>query len=246
MGILKDKIEKLAISDNAKAVLNACIDEEHSILSDRISEGLYRTMIRDVKNDNSMLSFLMSLADDPDDRYIKLPHYTLTHKRKLKANEMVLDEYGKYGILLNIVSNKKSFNFSVRLKDMTIVKFNYELKKQERGSFRSFTLTDKFGNISDNWKVLKVFQMHETKHIFDNHDRHDKRIYNVFVGDQLANQLLNIKYFLLKCYINRLVAERNYWQTLKEKAIERIESYDAQYEYDLIKQELAEREGDSK
>jgi hypothetical protein len=61
------------------------------------------------------------------------------------------------------------------------------------------------------------------------------------VTDNLAPLLLDIKYFLFRCYINRLEREREYWKTLKEIAIHRIQNYDADYEMRLIKQELADR-----
>lgn len=247
MGLLDEKLKTLSISDLSKSVLTACIDPDHTVLNSSSCEGLFRTLTRDVKDGGGMLSFLMNLADESDDRYIKLPHYINTGKRKLKDNEMILDDYGKYGILLNIVSNRKTFNFSVRLKDMTIVKYNYELRKQERGTYRSFTLTDKYGNISDNWKTLKVFQMHEKKQIFDNHKRHDKQFFNTFVDENLANHILHIKYFLLRCYINRLVFERDYWKTLKDSAKERLEHGDLDYEYRMFKKEyndLKETEND--
>lgn len=242
MGIIKDKLEKMSYSDEAKAFLSECIDENQSILRSSYGESLFHSIARDLKDDNGMLGFLLNLADSNGDQFIKLPHYIPDKRTKLKNNEISLNEYGKYGILLNIISNKKTFNFSIRLKDMTIIRFNYELKKQERGSYRSFTLTDKFGNISENWKTLKAFKMSETKQIFDNHNKHDKLIYNDFVSDALANKLLDIKYFLLKCYINRLVWERDYWKDLQQKAIERIDHYDAEYEMNLIKQELHSEE----
>lgn len=241
MGIVNEKLNALNIDNKSKCVLSACIDPDHSVLNSSSCEELFRTLTKDIKSgDDNMLSFLMSLVDEPDDRYIKLPHYINTGKRKLKDNEMVLDEYGKYGILLNVISNRKTFNFSVRLKDMTIVKYNYELRKQERGNYRSFRLTDSHGNISNNWKTLKVFQMHEKKQIFDNHKKHDIKYYNTFVDASLANKIFDIKYFLLRCYINRLVFERDYWKTLKDSAIERLKHDDLEYEYKKFKEEYVD------
>ena len=242
---LKSKIETVeGLDDSSKQILKGCIDENCSILNNYWANQLISTLTDEVESQPGMLSFLMRLNDQPDDRYIKLPHYQSIKPRKLKDNEMVLDEYGKYGILLNIVSNRKTFNFSVRLNDMTIVKYDYELRKQTRGSYRSFALTDKYGNIAKNWRTLKIFQMHETKKIFDNHDKHQILTFDTFAGDQLASKLLTIKYFLLKCYINRLVFERDYWKGVKDRASERQLNYDWEYEKRQAEQ-LAAETGDT-
>ena len=154
---LKSKIETLeGLDDSSKQILKGCIDENCSILNNYWANQLFSSLTDEVESQPGMLSFLMRLNDQPDDRYIKLPHYQSIKPRKLKDNEMVLDEYGKYGILLNIVSNRKTFNVSVRLNDMTIIKYDYELRKQTRGSYRSFALTDKYGNIAKNWRTLKI------------------------------------------------------------------------------------------
>lgn len=233
----------LKLSDVSKkspacgSILSACMDPQHTILCNINCDRLLTKLTNAIKSKSGLLSFLFSLLDEPDDRYIKLPHYNNITKRKLKDNELYVDDNGKYGILLNIVSNKKTFNFSVRLKDMTIIKYNELLQKQERGSFRSFTLTDKYGNIGENWKVLKVFQMHETKKIFDNHDKHDKQNFDCFIDDSIGDELLSIYYFVLKCYINRLVRERDYWLNLKEKATERDMNGDWEFEKQRLKDE---------
>lgn len=243
MSSLKSKV--LEISDEStRLFLNGCIDESTSILYNVSASILMQNLTNEVESEPGMLSFLMKMNDQPDDRYIKLPHYRSIRPRKLNENEMVLDEYGKYGILLNIVSNKKTFNFSVRLNDMTIVKYDYQLQKQTRGSFRNFALTDKYGNISKNWQTLKVFQMHETKKIFDNHDKHEILSFESFVGDQLGKKIFDIKYFLLKCYINRLVRERDYWKEVRDRAVKRQYNLDWEYEKrqaDEIVKELEEK-----
>lgn len=215
-GILKmtklEKIETLKLSDNSKNALKQLLNPMVSVLDSALFDGLYKTVSNIIKRDNSLLAFLLKLLDEPEDRYIKLPHYVNLNPRKLKSTEFLLKENGKYGILLNIISNRKTFNFSVRLRDMTIIVFNQTIQKQTRGSYRSFTLTDRFGNIAENWKTLKVFTIDEKKRIFDNHEKAEIILQEHFLSDQIATLFKDIKYFLLKCYIERLEMEREYWE----------------------------------
>ena len=211
-----DEIDKLNISDNAKMALKNIINPNVSVMGRATCEGLYNTLTNAIKRDKSLLGFLLKLLDEPEDRYIKLPHYVNFNPRKLKSTEFLLKENGKYGILLNIISNRKTFNFSIRLRDMTIIVYNEKIHKQTRGSYRSFTLTDKYGNIAENWKTLKVFKIDEKKRIFDNHEKAEILNQERFLDDELKNLLTDIKYFLLKCYINRLELERDYWENQKK------------------------------
>lgn len=212
---INKKIESLEILDNSKKVLKATVDPNKSVLDDPTCEALFKSLTNSIKNDNSLLGFLMKLLDEPEDRYIKLPHYVNLNPRKLKSTEFLLKENGKYGILLNIISNRKTFNFSVRLRDMTIIVYDKTIQKQTRGSYRSFTLTDKYGNIAENWKTLKVFKLDEQKKIFDNHDKSEIINQEQFLSDNILALFKTIKYFLLRCYIERLESERSYWEAEK-------------------------------
>lgn len=212
---INKKIESLEILDNSKKVLKAIVDPNKSVLDDPTCEALFKSLTNSIKNDNSLLGFLMKLLDEPEDRYIKLPHYVNLNPRKLKSTEFLLKENGKYGILLNIISNRKTFNFSVRLRDMTIIVYDKTIQKQTRGSYRSFTLTDKYGNIAENWKTLKVFKLDEQKKIFDNHDKSEIINQEQFLSDNILALFKTIKYFLLRCYIERLESERSYWEAEK-------------------------------
>ena len=87
--------------------------------------------------------------------------------------------------------------------------------------------------------------MHETKKIFDNHDKHQMMSFESFVGDQLSAKLLEIKYFLLKCYINRLVSERDYWKGVKDRAAERQMNFDWEYEKRQAAETIKEMESNN-
>lgn len=234
---LQEKIESLNISDNSKNFIKAIIDPTKSILSDVFCQSLYQTLINQIKKDGGLLSFLMKILDEDEEKYIKLPHYVNINPRKLKSTEFLLKENGKYGILLNIISNRKTFNFSIRLRDMTIIIYDKKIEKQTRGSYRSFTLTDRYGNISENWKTLKVYSIDEEKKIFDNHDKSDIIIKEFFISDELSNLLNDIRYYLLKLYIRRLELERDYWEDMKNKALERMKSFDIKYEMKQVQGE---------
>lgn len=245
MSVLKDRIDSLEVSDNSKKFLEAIINPKITILKDGICEALYKTVLNQIKKDNSLLSFLLKLVDCGEERYIKLPHYVNINPRKLKDTEFLLKENGKYGVLLNIISNRKTFNFSVRLRDMTIIVYDKKIQKQTRGSYRSFTLTDRFGNISENWKTLKVYTIDEEKKIFDNHDKSEIITQEFFIGNNISELLKDIKYFLLKLYIKRLELERDYWVEVSNRAQERINNFDYKFEMKKIKEDMKETENDN-
>lgn len=191
-------------------------------------------------NSKGLLSYLYECLNSKVEKYIKLPHYINFNKRKLRSTEFILRENGKYGILLNIISNRKTFNFSVRLRDMTIIHYDRGADKQIRGSYRSFTLTDMFGNISNNWRTLKVLDSTEKKKIFDNHDKHEIKTYDCFIDDDMGKQLFSDEYYAMKCIIKRLEAERKYWEECKERAQDRLITYDAEYELRKAKETIDE------
>lgn len=245
MSFLKDRVNSIKVSDNTRKFFEAIINPDISILKVDICETLYKTILKQLKKDNSLLSFLLNLVDCGEERYIKLPHYININPRKLKDTEFLLRENGKYGILLNIISNRKTFNFSMRLRDMTIIVYDRKIQKQTRGSYRSFTLTDKFGNISENWKTLKVYTIDEKKKIFDNHDKSEIITQEFFVSDNPSNLLKDIKYFLLKLYIKRLEMERDYWISVSNRAQERLSNFDHKFEMRQIREFMKEREDDN-
>lgn len=230
MAFLQDKINSFQISDNSKKFLEAIINPHTSILKDYYCENLFNGILNAIKRDNSLLSYLLNLVDNSEDFYIKLPYYINLKPRKLKSTEFLLKENGKYGILLNIISNRKTFNFSIRLRDMTIIVYDNKIKKQTRGSYRSFTLTDKYGNIAENWKTMKVYTIDEEKKIFDNHDKSEIITQQLFVGNDICNLINDIRYFLLKLYVKRLELERDYWEEVQKNAIERKSNLDYEYE----------------
>lgn len=245
MSFLKDKVNSVEVSNNSRKFLEAIINPKISILKVDICESLYKTILNQLKKDNSLLSFLLNLVDLGEERYIKLPHYININPRKLKDTEFLLRENGKYGVLLNMISNRKTFNFSMRLRDMTIIVYDRKIEKQTRGSYRSFTLTDRFGNISENWKTLRVYTIDEKKKIFDNHDKSEIITHQFFISDDISNFLKDIKYFLLKLYIKRLEMERDYWVDISNRAQERLSNFDHKFEMKQIREFMKDRKDDN-
>lgn len=224
-----------------ETLINTLKDSNNTIINSPIYKkvGLYFHNM--LLNSKGLLSYLYECLNSPVEKYIKLPHYINFNKRKLKSTEFILRENGKYGILLNIISNRKTFNFSVRLRDMTIIHYDRGEDKQIRGSYRSFTLTDMFGNISNNWRTLKVLDSSEKKKIFDNHDKHEIKTYDCFIDDEeMSKQLTSDEYYGLKCIIKRLEFERKYWEECKERAQYRLANYDAEYEMRKAKESIQE------
>ena len=200
-----------------ETLISTLEDSNKSIINSSIYKRVAMHFHKMLLNSKGLLSYLYQCLNSPAEKYIKLPHYINFNKRKLRSTEFVLRENGKYGILLNIISNRKTFNFSVRLRDMTVIQYDKGADKQIRGSYRSFTLTDMFGNISNNWRTLKVLDSVEKKKIFDNHDKHEIKTYDCFIDDdEMSKQLVTDEYYALKCIIKRLEFERKYWEECKE------------------------------
>ena len=233
----QEEIKKLTIHDNSKQLLIELLNPSNTILNSYIVKGLVTSLKNSLK-DNTLSGMILQCVDSSD-MYIRLPSYTETQKRKVKDYEIVVDDNGRYGILLEFLSNKKTFNFSVRIMDMTIVKYNNEIKKQQRGSYRSYTLTDKYGNISKNWKSLKIACDDEFKRLLDNHEKIDSiRVFEKLVSPAAADLIFSIRYFLLKCYIKRLEEEKKYWQKIKNSIPERLKNNLDKHEWNLVLKEI--------
>jgi len=233
----QDEIKKLSIHNNSKLLLSEFSNPSESILNNYIAKGLITSLKNSLK-DNTLSGMILQCVDSSD-MYIRIPSYIETQKRKVKDYEIIIDDNGRYGVLLEFLSNKKTFNFSVRIMDMTIVKYNNEIHKQERGSYRSYTLTDKYGNISSNWKSIKIASDDEFKRLLDNHEKIDSiRVFEKLVSVAAGDLIYGIRYFLLKCYIKRLEEEKKYWQNIKKSIPERLKNNLNNREWGLILKEI--------
>ena len=73
--------------------------------------------------------------------------------------------------------------------------------------------TTKYGEFISSF--FSWMTLDEQKKIFDNHDKSEIINQELFLSNNILALFKTIKYFLLKCCIERLEAERNYWEAEK-------------------------------
>lgn len=153
-----------------------------------------------------MVAFLYTLAGRKS--VLNLPIYESFRKKKFKAGQYLVSKENRHGEIGSIVSNKDTFIFSIKIKDMNI------LTNKGLGDFRSFSITDFYGNWYSGWNTLDFIpNIEENKFITENKLYiGNKIICKNFINPNRWISFYGQYYFMTKALIDRLQKEANFYK----------------------------------
>lgn len=203
-------------------VLNGNVDWTHALSNDILERKIvspeYIISRRKISNSIircnlpfDMASMLILLYGRGAD--IIIPQYDRTKELSENSVGTVMEAVNRNGKLIGLVSNASTFNFSIRILDNNVE------QNGVRGVPRTFTLTDYYGNLSENWSDLKFTpnskEFESLKEIF--YYTRDVLSFKNFVNSEKAQCFYSEWYYNMKLAIHRLAQEKKYLANLISK-----------------------------
>jgi hypothetical protein len=157
-----------------------------------------------VGTDLDLACFLYALVDRK--AVIKIPVYENLRVRSHTEGQSLSSRHNRHGQILALVSNKETFIFSVKIKDMNV------MTTSEVGDYRNFAVTDFDGSWYDGWQVIEFLPTaDENKFVTENKLWTDNKIvFKHFVHPNRWTSFYGQYYFLTKALIARLHAENEF------------------------------------
>jgi hypothetical protein len=152
---------------------------------------------RFVGTDLDMSCFLFELVER--NAVINIPEYKSIRPRSRTKGFQVISPMNRHGQIIGLTSNKDTFLFSIRLKDMNVISSNTV------GAYRNFSLTDLSGNL-----YIKSFQFipnqKENKFLTDSYvvDVNNNISFEYFVHPNRWSSMFGQHYIMTKMLIERL------------------------------------------
>ena len=171
-----------------------------------------------IGTDLDLAAFLYSLVGR--NAVINLPIYKSMRQTKLKTGQYLTSKSNRHGQILGVTANQHTFIFSVRIKDMNV------MKTDEVGDFRNFSLTDFNGEWYSGWnKIEFIPTAKENQFITENKLwTGNTVIFNNFVHPNRWTSFFGEPYFITKILIERLTEEaQHYFTEIKAMLAEGIE-----------------------
>lgn len=164
--------------------------------------------------DLDLAAFLYSLVGRK--AVINLPQYKSMRQTKLKTKQHLLSKSNRHGQILGVTANQHTFIFSVRIKDMNV------MKTDEVGDFRNFSLTDFKGEWYSGWnKIEFIPTTKENQFITENRLWSGSTIiFQNFVHPNRWTSFFGEPYFITKLLIDRLTEESQYYFKYVKKMLE--------------------------
>ncbi len=171
-----------------------------------------------VGTDLDLAVFLYALIGR--DAVINIPSYKSMRQTKVTEGVMLSSKENRHGQLLSLVSNKNTFIFSIKVKDMNV------MSSEEVGGFRTFSLTTFDGSWYSGWKNLQFMPsakenafLAKTAIVTDN-----SIIFKNFIHPNRWTSMYGQYYFITKLLIDRLTAEgAHYNKEIKRMLAEGVE-----------------------
>lgn len=151
-----------------------------------------------VGTDLDLACFLYALVDRK--AVIKIPTYETLRARTHTEGQVLSSRHNRHGQILSLVSNKETFVFSVKIKDMNV------MTTDSVGDYRNFALTDFDGDWYDGWRVVEFLPTaEENKFITENKLWTDSKIiFKNFAHPMRWTSFYGQYYLLTKALIARL------------------------------------------
>jgi hypothetical protein len=152
-----------------------------------------------------LVSFLLTIAGRG--ATVLIPEYHATRPTTRKTGELVLPA-NRHGRVLAVVSNAKTFRFSLRIDDANV------LTTASVGAPRTFTLTDFNGDLNDAWRTITFLPTARENSFLARYGlERDGRIpFERAVHPNRWTALFGRSYVLAKILIDRLSDEIKHWQ----------------------------------
>lgn len=111
--------------------------------------------------DLDLACFLYALAGRG--AVLNLPYYKAHTQTKIREDQKLISKQNRHGKLINVGANKEFFSFNITIIDENVI------GQDTVGDFRSFSLTDKFGQWYDGWSRIEfVPTIKENKFLTEN------------------------------------------------------------------------------
>lgn len=151
-----------------------------------------------VGTDLDLACFLYALVDRK--AVIKIPTYENLRAKTHTEGQALSSRHNRHGQILALVSNKETFVFSVKIKDMNV------MTTDSVGDYRNFSLTDFDGDWYDGWRVVEFLPTaDENKFITENKLWTDSKIvFKNFVHPMRWTSFYGQYYLITKALIARL------------------------------------------
>lgn len=172
---------------------------------------------------------------------INIPYYKSHTRSKVREDQTLSSKSNRHGELVGINANKDFFSFNINVIDQNVI------GEDKVGDFRTFSLTDKYGQWYEGWKTIEfVPTLRENKFLTENKLWSGSRIiFNNFIHPNRWTSFFGHHYIITKMLVERLEEEAKYFnaqiKAMKEAGIEFPEGagpakYDG-YAYGKSKQE---------
>lgn len=140
--------------------------------------------------------------------YIELPEYDPRYPIKKTKNEIKLN-VNKQGECLSLTSNKMTFNFGIRIKDLSLIR--KQKNYNELGSYRTYLLTDYHGLLYDGWKGFNFNPTDEENNFLINKElwNDDELNFDYFINQEKWISFYGHHYFITKALIIKLKEDRS-------------------------------------
>jgi len=198
------KFEELMEQDVVKCILDKGSDIEFAI--DVVTKFWEDWNIYDrTSRPQDMAVFLYTLGSR--NAVIKIPEYKSFTQTKFREGEMLSSKENRHGPITGMVSNKETWNFSVRIKDANV------MTSSSVGEARTFTLTDFNGDWYEGWDAIQFMpDAKENEFIREYAMSVGGRIeFEHFIHPNRWTSMYGTRYFITKMLIQRLQAEGQYY-----------------------------------
>ena len=152
---------------------------------------------------------------------INIPEYQPVRPKTIQKGYTVLSTQNRHGEIIGLISNKDSFLFSLRIKDLnTMVRRKDPYKgvtKISKGAYKNFSLTNLNGELHDYCKCLQfVPTSTENKFLVENKvlSANNNIFFEYFVHPNRWSSMFGHHYVVTKMLIERLKEECVYYQTV--------------------------------
>jgi len=158
-----------------------------------------------VGTDLDLACFLSAIADRG--AVINIPNYKSMRPKTIKEGERVVSKSNRHGPVVNLVSNKDVFSFSIRIMDHNVI------TTDKVGDYRTYSLTDPSGEWYDGWSCIQWDpSAKENAFLRENSLWTGNRVvFKNFVHPNRWTSFYGQHYFITKALIQRLTDEAKFY-----------------------------------
>lgn len=213
--VIANSLTTLLDNEVVKAILDRSTDVNKSVINTVKSWWGYDLMTRKpspaydtygiFKGTNLDLAcFLYELSGRG--AVINIPTYESHSRSKKRKDQKLLSKYNRNGLVTGVSANKDFFSFNVNIIDQNVI------GEDKVGDFRTFSLTDKFGEWYQGWRTIEfVPTLRENKFITENKLwSGSKIIFKNFIHPNRWTSFFGHHYVITKLLIERLEDEASF------------------------------------